>query len=1078
MGSIEFHQVNPVGASLLSTHSSFKSFTNMNSTDDHTSGTIVPNPFFTEKALASSTVPTIQTLAVRTGQKSNHPYHFPALYNPSLGLYMALSVSDKGAEEAEYCVFSSPNDLCYYYFSKGVCTPPRGKTCPRRHVKHADFSATVPNQEFGTMLLAEYHQQLINEWETFDAQPAPGIMPGIHGIMDRPMTPAAVNFMDIQAEDEMTIEMSVDMSVLGSMENNVLALRDTMSPELATIQRPRNSVMDAFAATFGVNCPERATPIQTVNFMRDATPAPMPAPRNSDTSGMRSENETAERIKTLGDFETLYSYLQASRETSVRALLSNKLLVGQLKSYMCATGPKNVMQDKAKTNYCSHWMLYKTCPFENCTFAHGAEELRPDLSQFINIIVLMLLKDKVIDMQMVIESLVSHFIRDDIIELVDATFDCLNRYTQKSGKKAPFGIYVDENCLSRMLFERTYPRTNPKKGLNKEYLPHLLTMHRTLFTFLTSPELKAARAEYKDYNFVNKWNLLDMKDSNGFILRDTRSGLPVSDIVTSLVWGYNQCSKNRRFPYYEMALTSMSSQYVRTELGRLPAEYRPVVEELFSLEDYCMAGHMGCKHGSHTIYGRTESESFVQETLLNLNGFFGITEPTYDAAEFKRLSDERDRLMDEHYQAVEELFRILNDYKLDMDEYAQFMDSSKATKGDASKIAKLVKTIETTKKQLAEFVSLRKKNQKTLEEEIRAFDDKLEELSGMPSDVEVRAEMRRVHSMRAVVLRTLKEFKKLPDTFECDSKVKRLEKDIDTKETELAQRSERLNSVSSTLDRDVYFRLNDVYRRIHGINHTFKATTAAWLKVAPRPGNCVVKQFKYQTLVWWSDNASGSSTAGIGIECVPQQEAHKVHTNDPSLAAPLPAAAIMPSLAAAVGMDALAWHGASSSQMALSGPETPKVSSRSDSSIVAVTTSPGGGMMTERTGARAMNDQRVAQELAQKGAVLTDTSAFPKLSPTAHASAGVLALPSSAELYSEIAEKPASAKAIAAEEAAREVRASEKCKKGRGRGRRFVKTDINVNFHTASSSGANNDEVDDSLVEEYVPPEDNEEADI
>ncbi len=606
---------------------------------------------------------------------------------------------------------------------------------------------------------------------------------------------------------------------------STLALQHKARHEIATAT---NFCMDVLDAT---KVPENITAKLALAFARTETSAPMP--KQSKQSEARDARQVASNVEALTSFESMRDYLVALNDEVINLLMSDRyfLLERQWKNIVSGnTG--SAMTNKAKTHLCSHWLLYESCPFDDCAFAHGADELRPDFSNFMNMVVNILLSKQMIDMQQVVEALVTHFVRDDIIELVNAVFDCLNKYAQKNPKgnpSKPYGIYIDDNLLSRMVFERANPRTDPARGLEKTYLTHLLTLHGNLRKFLTDADLAKARASYTEYDFTGKVILLDMQAKSavpgeqGEILRDSRCGLPIADIIKALVWGYNQCPKNRQFPHHEMAMQSMMSPDVLKQIRVLPERYKKLVQDEFSLDEYCMAGHYGCDHGSHSICGRL-SGSEPDMTLLNLDAFFGIHKTKFNAneiqgkmveyyqkhidalrrkrrdlfgvqrpspfeleqvdvqleettrhlsqavldpsfalamyldIEYAKLSAERNAIMDTHRTALANLLRILNESRLDMQEYQAFMANCKETHGAAERIGTLLYDLKKCKDSFAEFKKLCALDHKALIERIKLLDTEILSATGRRMEIEGVVEVRRLVSKRTGLLQELKKF--------------------------------------------------------------------------------------------------------------------------------------------------------------------------------------------------------------------------------------------------------------------------------------------------------------------------------
>ncbi len=691
---------------------------------------------------------------------------------------------------------------------------------------------------------------------------------------------------------------------------STFANRNVLTPEEVDSIK---SGVDDMMALVGGNCnldinSSNAIEVATraLRFLREETALPMPAARktpiNSEEATTRRD---VRRIETLETFAALIRFLESSKLPVLRGFFEvNKHMMMQLNSYWKGQS-RNARQDKAMTEYCAYTKLFGKCLFgKPCTFAHNEKELRPSIDQFINIVVLRLLAAKSIDMQMVIEQFVQHFMQDDMIQLVDAVFDCVNRYTQETGKKPPREIYIDENCLNAMLFEKNHPATNPKKGLGKHYLPHLLTLYKTIYTFLTSEAMKGCRDTYPHYNFSGKLDLLEIYDAQGDCLRDPLSGLPVSNIVRSLVWCYNQCPRNRRFPYNEMAFKSVSSRHVRAAIGCMSKQYKDVINELFDWSNYCMAGHLGCEHGSHAVYDRKD-ESFNLETLLNMDQFFGIEAPKFDQIEFGRLTRQRDSIMLSYEITFEDLVRHINANGPDMKAYTQFINSCKDTKKTKAIIGKLSKEIEDLNRDIANHKDLIKKSKdveayRLRTEEIHALTTQIgraESLAESSSGVKraaARTEVRRLTSTRSGLMKLNTEIDNIGDA---TMKLERLESKIAAKQSELMAKQFKPEHDAGMVE------MKSMYRRLHGLDLQFKEVTAALLKVSPRRGNCLVNTLGFEPLRWWSDNHVAKKSVSSGIEVVARVEVAPMPTNSLELSAPRNALAIMGTALASYSAD-------------------------------------------------------------------------------------------------------------------------------------------------------------------------------
>ncbi len=877
----------------------------------------------------------------------------------------------------------------------------------------------------------------------------------------------------------------------------------------------REAIVGYAHAVGADNMPENPTANNALAFARNMSVVPVP--RESKMSDARSIRQAAEREEVRDKYAGLLNSLTASTNPAIIKLAMDPRLMDQFIRYKDAsTSIRSVMADKAKTMKCAHtFLLGDKCPFgSSCTFAHSEAELRPDLSNITNIVVNGLLADgQQIDLQKVIEALVAHFVRDDMIELVDAVFACLERYSQQkkvaNPQKPLFGIYVDENCLARMIFERHQPRTDPKRGLNKEYLPHLLTLHQTLVTFLTHPDLAEARRDYsRIYDFSVSMDLLDIKDSDGLILRDD-TGVPVSDIVSALVWGYNQCSKNRQFPYHEMAYVAITMPDVREVYSKLDPRCKEIVEDAFSLTDYCMGGAFGCSHGGHSNYTRQNDNGVVFETLLNLDEFFGINNSAYDETEFVRLGKERDGIMQAYYELLKELFELLRDNKIGTNSsaaaFAEFKKACRITQSLTSKIVKTEKKLAEATKKLATFNELCAMDQDKARAEIVSLTARIDALS-----ITV-AEKRRLHSKRAELERkvadkakTLAEVtKKFEELCTMDlvqvrkeiaslsarndersiSKLAALERKVAEKEKfdSMITADKQLNAISyfkGNLASDIYdmeanldamrtelakfevlasdsvmIRLRKLYQRMHFLKREFRATTSAYLKVAPRPGNCVANTYHYGTLQWWSDTHVASTAAvGHGIETVSVAEPHVLTTNPEHLPAMGIQSMQQTELGMAIGAAVANAITEGSAPLALTAAGTPLALTNGStheaqnqlalsggasnvlavhggaSNSLGITFAHGGfvpcdaeGKPVGRTAARLENDQKAAEALAKREAgrenTLENFPASSSASSSAPSSASLLALTSTAEpnaLYADVAAVPASAAAVTA----------------------------------------------------------------
>jgi hypothetical protein len=653
---------------------------------------------------------------------------------------------------------------------------------------------------------------------------------------------------------------------------------------------PHEAIVQYALMAGATDIPENPTADNALAFARNMSVVAVP--RQSIMPVVASKVEAAQRDDARDKYAALLNYLSTSTDRGIAALVLDPRIMAQLKSYANErTTLRSVMADKAKTMKCAHTFLLgeAKCPFaSSCTFAHSEKELRPDLANLMNIVVNSLLATNKIDIQTVIEGLVAHFVRDDIIDLVDNVFACLDRYAQvkqvTNPQKPLSGIYVDENCLARMRYEHDHPRTDPNRGLKKEYLPHLLTLHKTLVTFLTHPDLAQARSDYSHiYDFTSSLTVLgDMKDSNGLILRDI-SGFAVTDIVEAVLWGYDQCPKNRQFPHHEMAYVAITMPSVRNVYTKLHPKCKKIVEDAFSLTDYCMGGTFGCSHGGHTNYTRRNENGVVTETLLNMDTFFGITSTSFNEDEFKRLGNERDRITNDYYELLKDLFVLLRNVRTDM--FESFEIACKKTRGLTFNIGKKEKALSTASKSLADFESLCGIDLANVREDIASLDVRIDE----PSITST--EKRRLHSKRAELMRKeadkVKHDRKFPSLEVIDAETDKRSSVIAALEATLATMRADLADSKVIASDSGLLRLQQMYKRMHFLKREYRTVTYAFLKVSPRAGNCLVRTYGYAPLQWWSDeHVASTPVVGHGIESVPVAEPHMLKANPSHLLAP------------------------------------------------------------------------------------------------------------------------------------------------------------------------------------------------
>jgi hypothetical protein len=171
-----------------------------------------------------------------------------------------------------------------------------------------------------------------------------------------------------------------------------------------------------------------------------------------------------------------------------------------------------------------------------------------------------------------------------------------------------------------------------------------------------------------------------------------------------------------------MALVTMQSPYVRAHHRFLSPDYKKVVESAFSLDDYCMAGCYGCKHGGHSTWGSKKYEATSMDTVLDLDAFFGIEATAFNAEEEARLGFERERITDQFYQVVENLYKLLNDTKLDLGLQDAFMREFRQMNTFKATIKKSSKKLADAKQSLGDFNAMVQIERRVLEDEIASLD--------------------------------------------------------------------------------------------------------------------------------------------------------------------------------------------------------------------------------------------------------------------------------------------------------------------------------------------------------------------